>query len=60
MNLNYPPKAFSQLIQNEHSKKSAIHQAGHAVEIYLGNRQKQLPPFCFQIYINDSRNCQTL
>ena len=44
MNLNYPPKAFSQLIHNKHSKKSAIHQAGHAVEIY----------------INDSRNCQTL
>jgi hypothetical protein len=47
MNLNYSPKAFSQLTHNEHSKKSAIHEAGHAVAIYLGNRQKQLPPFFF-------------
>ena len=53
MNLNYSPKAFSQLTHNEHSKKSAIHEAGHAVAIYLGNRQKQLPPFCFQIYIKE-------
>ena len=56
MNLNYSSKAFSQLTHNEHSKKSAIHKAGHAVAIYLGNRQKQLPPFCFQIYIKEQRN----
>ena len=31
MNLNYSPKAFSQLTHNEHSKKSAIHKAGHGV-----------------------------
>lgn len=47
MNLNYSSKAFSQLTHNEPSKKSAIHEAGHAVAIYLGNRQKQLPPFFF-------------
>jgi len=50
MNLNYLSKAFSQLPHNELSKRSAIHQAGHAVTIVLGNRQKQLPPFFFQIY----------
>jgi hypothetical protein len=53
MNLNYPSKAFSQLTHNELSKKSAIHQAGHAVAIYLGNRQKQLPPLYFQIYFKE-------
>ena len=56
MNLNYSPKAFSQLTQNEHSKKSAIHEAGHAVAIYRGNRQKRPPPFCFQIYIKEQSN----
>ena len=53
MNRNYPSKAFSQLPHNELSKKSAIHQAGHAVAIYLGNRQKQLSPLYFQIYIKE-------
>jgi hypothetical protein len=53
MNLNHPSKAFSQLTHNELSKKSAIHEAGHAVAIYLGNRQKQLSPFFFQIYIKE-------
>ena len=52
MNLNYSPKAFSQLTHNEHSKKHAIHKAGHAVAIYLGNRQKRVSPFFFQLYIN--------
>ena len=56
MNLSYSPKAFSQLTHNEHSKKNAIHEAGHAVAIYLGNRQKQLPPFFFQPYIKEQRN----
>ena len=53
MNLNYASKAFSQLTHNEFSKKSAIHQAGHAVANYLGNRQKQLPPSYFQPYIKE-------
>ncbi|MFZ2172205.1 MAG: hypothetical protein WAW61_21520 [Methylococcaceae bacterium] len=53
MNLKISSKAFSQLTHNEPSKKSAIHQAGHAVAIYIGNRQKQLPPFFFQIYIKE-------
>ena len=41
MNLNYSLKAFSKLTHNELSKRSAIHQAGHAVAIYLNNRQKR-------------------
>ena len=56
MNLNYSLKAFSQLTHNEHSKKHAIHKAGHAVAIYLGNRQKRVSPFFFQLYIKEQSN----
>ena len=35
----------------ELSRKTAIHEAGHAAAIYLGNKQKQLPPVFFQINI---------
>lgn len=56
MNFNYSSKAFSQLTHNELSKKSAIHDAGHAVAIYLGNRQKQFPPVFFQLYIKEQRS----
>jgi hypothetical protein len=35
----------------ELSRKTAIHEAGHAAAIYLGNKQKQLPPVFFQIFI---------
>jgi hypothetical protein len=34
------------------SRETAIHEAGHAVAIYLGNKQKQLPTVFFQIVIN--------
>jgi hypothetical protein len=54
MNLNYSSKAFNQLTHNELSKRSAIHQAGHAVAIYLNNRQKQLPPVFFFRFIAKS------
>jgi hypothetical protein len=37
----------------ELSRRTAIHEAGHAVAIYFGNKQKQLPPVFFQIIIND-------
>jgi len=37
----------------ELSRKTATHEAGHAAAIYLGNKQKQLPPVFFQIYIKD-------
>jgi hypothetical protein len=47
MNLNYSSKAFSRLPHNGHSKKSAIHEAGHAVAIYLGNNFRRF----FQLYI---------
>jgi len=35
-------------------KQTAIHEAGHAAAIYLGNKQKQLPPVFFQILIQDT------
>jgi len=34
-------------------KQTAIHEAGHAAAIYLGNQQKQLPPVFFQIIIKE-------
>ena len=33
-------------------KKTAIHEAGHAASIYLGNKAKQLPPVFFRIFID--------
>lgn len=42
-------------------KRTAYHQAGHAVAICLGNRQKQLPDVHFQIVIKPQvRNGQPL
>jgi hypothetical protein len=37
----------------ELSRKTAIHEAGHAAAIYLGNKQKKLPPVFFRIFIKD-------
>jgi len=37
----------------ELGRKTAIHEAGHAAAIYLGNKQKQLPPVFFQIFIKE-------
>lgn len=54
MNRSYQSKkALSLVDPKELSRKIAIHEAGHAAAIYLGNKQKQLPPVFFQIYIND-------
>ncbi|MGZ8955009.1 MAG: hypothetical protein ACXW0Q_10065 [Methylovulum sp.] len=38
------------------SKEIAIHEAGHAAAIYLGNKQKGLPPVFFQIFIQSFDN----
>lgn len=60
-NLSYLSPQIDQL---ELSRKTAIHEAGHAAAIYFGNKQKQLPPVFFQIIINDclynayDKNCQ--
>jgi hypothetical protein len=35
----------------EVNRKVAIHEAGHAAAIYLGNKKKKLPPVFFQIFI---------
>ena len=40
----------------ELSRKTAIHEAGHAASIYLGNKQKQLPPVFFRIFSQDLKN----
>jgi len=36
---------------HEVNRKVAIHEAGHATAIHLGNKQKELPPVFFQIFI---------
>lgn len=53
-------KGYDRLLINEiptHpdtlKRQTAIHEAGHAAAIYLGNKQKQLPPVFFQIIIKD-------
>jgi len=43
-------KAFN-LTHQEVNRKVAIHEAGHATAIHLGNKQKRLPPVFFQIFI---------
>jgi hypothetical protein len=44
---------FNPVNHPELSRKTAIHEAGHAAAIYLGNKQKQLPPVFFQIFIKE-------
>ncbi|MCK5829010.1 MAG: hypothetical protein KAH20_01775 [Methylococcales bacterium] len=36
--------------------QTAFHEAGHAASIYLGNKEKQLPPVFFQILITNPLN----
>ncbi|MEY3289646.1 MAG: hypothetical protein RLZZ419_1888 [Pseudomonadota bacterium] len=52
MKRRYTTNDFYTINTNELSRKAAIHEAGHATAIYLGNKQKQLPPIFFQIFIN--------
>ncbi len=47
-NQNLSPAEYSEL-----NRRIAIHEAGHAVAIYFGNKQKQLPQIYFQIIVND-------
>lgn len=44
----YPP---SHTYSCDLIQQTAFHEAGHAASIYLGNKQKQLPPVYFQIQI---------
>lgn len=46
-------KTDHSLIQtNEITARTAFHEAGHAVSIYRGNREKNLPPVFFEIEID--------
>ena len=51
MKRRYTSNDFYAINYAELSRKTAIHEAGHAAAIYLGNKQKQLPPVFFQIFI---------
>jgi len=56
MKRRYQSQDFTKMNHQELSKKTAFHEAGHAVAIYLGNKQKQLPPVFFQILITELAN----
>lgn len=43
---------FSAINYTELSRRTAIHEAGHAAAIHLGNQKRQLPPVFFHIVIN--------
>jgi hypothetical protein len=49
-------KEFYPSNHKELSQQTAFHEAGHAAAIYLGNKQKQLPPVFFQIFIKELKN----
>lgn len=51
MNRNYIVNKAANRTSQEVKRKVAIHAAGHAASIYLGNKQKALPPVFFQILI---------
>jgi len=53
MKRRYQSKDFNHINHQDLSKKTAIHEAGHAAAIYLGNKQKQLPSVFFQIFIKE-------
>ena len=46
-------QGLNQIADKELSTRTAIHEAGHAAAIYLGNKKKHLPPVFFQIIIKD-------
>lgn len=50
---------FQMIDHTELSRKTAIHEAGHAAAIYFGNKQRMLPPVFFQIVIHNC-DCSSL
>jgi len=57
MNRSYEHKTVAKQYNFMELKlKTAIHEAGHAASIYLGNQQKRLPPVFFQITISGLSN----
>lgn len=64
MKRRHTPNDFNTVDCTELSRKTAIHEAGHAAAIHFGNKQKQLPPVFFRIIIgnclyNSCDNCAT-
>ncbi len=49
---HYHDETRHSLTRQELGKQTAFHEAGHAAAIYIGNRQKHLPPVFFEIQIN--------
>jgi len=44
----------------ELTQQTAFHEAGHAASIYIGNKQKKLPPVYFQIQITKATDANSL
>jgi len=53
MKRKHTPNDFNFVDCIELSKRTAIHEAGHAAAVYFGNKHKQLPPVFFRILIKD-------
>lgn len=52
MNRSYLAKCAAKSTDTQElCRKTAIHEAGHATAIYIGNKHRQLPPVCFQLLI---------
>jgi hypothetical protein len=49
-------QGHNQIANKELTTRTAIHEAGHAAAIYLGNKKKHLPPVFFQIIIKEVSN----
>lgn len=57
MNRNNVTSALNQISHYDLNRETAIYEAAHATAIYLGNKQRHLPPIFFQIIItHDSCN----
>jgi hypothetical protein len=52
MKREYSINDFNAVDFSELCRKTAIHEAGHAAAIYLGNQQRKLPPVFFQVIVN--------
>jgi hypothetical protein len=54
MNRSYPRTKTNKTFPiRDIRKKTAVHEAGHAAAVYLGNQQKQLPLVYFEIVLHE-------
>lgn len=56
MQRNYQATYSNPINNQELITQTSFHEAGHVASIYLGNKQKKLPPVFFQIQIKQQDN----